>query len=101
MSKRKRAYGPAVHNRRKSSRKGIPQYFLGGVAIAGLVLGCGWTVYSNVIGANIYPSVSSAAYEAPAASNPTTIAASPVRPAFDEIFASLEQRPLVMPAPEN
>jgi len=30
-----------------------------------------------------------------------TTAARPVRPAFNEIFASPEQRPLVMPAPEN
>ncbi|WOH68826.1 DUF2778 domain-containing protein [Bradyrhizobium sp. BWA-3-5] len=101
MSKRTRAFGPAAHNRRKSSRKAIPQYFLGGVAVSGLVLGCAWTVYTNVIGASIYPSVSSAAYEAPAASNTTTIAARTVQPAFNEIFASLEQRPLVMPAPEN
>ena len=101
MSKRKRAFGPEARSRRKSSRKGIPQYFLGGVAVAGLVLGCAWTVYTNVIGASIYPSVTSAAFEAPAASNSTTIAARPVQPAFNEIFASLEQRPLVMPAPEN
>ena len=61
-----RAFGPAVHNRRKPSRKGIPQYFLGGVAVAGLVLGCAWTVYTNVFGASVYPSVNSAAFEAPA-----------------------------------
>ena len=96
-----RAFGPAVHNRRKPSRKGIPQHFLGGVAIAGLVLGCAWTVYTNVIGASVYPSVNSAAFEAPAVKNSTTVAARPVQPAFNEIFASLEQRPLVMPAPEN
>ena len=96
-----RAFGPAVHNRRKSSRKGIPQHFLGGVAVAGLVLGCAWTVYTNVIGASIYPSVNSAAHEAPVVRNATMVAAGPVRPAFNEIFASLEQRPLVMPAPEN
>jgi hypothetical protein len=101
MSKRTRAFGPAVHNRRKSSRKSFPQYFLGGVAVAGLVLGCAWTVYTNVIGASIYPSVNGAAFEAPVANHATTIAARPVQPAFDEIFASLEQRPLVMPAPEN
>jgi len=101
MSKRTRAFGPAAHNRRKSSRKGVPQYFLGGVAVAGLVLGCAWTVYTNVFGANVYPSVNSAAFEAPAANNSTVIAARPVQPAFNEIFASLEQRPLVMPAPEN
>jgi len=101
MSKRTRAFGPAAHNRRKSSRKAISQYFLGGVAVSGLVLGCAWTVYTNVIGASIYPTVAGAAYEAPAANNTTTIAARPVQPAFNEIFASLEQRPLVMPAPEN
>jgi Protein of unknown function (DUF2778) len=101
MSKRMRAFGPAVHNRRKPSRKGIPQYFLGGVAVTGLVLGCAWTVYTNVFGANVYPSVNSAAFEAPVVKKPTTVAARPVRPAFNEIFASLEQQSLVIPAPEN
>jgi Tlde1 domain len=96
-----RAFGPAVHNRRKPSRKGIPQYFLGGVAVTGLVLGCAWTVYTNVFGASVYPSVDSAAFEAPAVKNPTTVAARPVRPAFNEIFASLRQQSLVIPAPEN
>ncbi len=97
-----RAFGPAVHNRRKPSRKGIPQHFLGGVAVTGLVLGCAWTVYTNVFGASVYPTVNSTAFEtAPVAKNPATAAARPVQPAFNEIFASLEQRPLVMPAPEN
>ena len=93
MSKRTRAFGPASHNRWKSSPKVIPQHFLGGVAVAGLVLSCGWTVYTNVIGASIYPSVNSSAFEAPAARR--------ARPAFNEIFVSLPQRPLVMPASEN
>ena len=96
-----RAFGPAVHNRRKPSRKGIPQHFLGGVAVTGLVLGCAWTVYTNVFGASVYPSVNSAGFEAPVVKNPTTVAARPVRPAFNEIFASLEQQSLVIPAPEN
>src|SRR6476660_6096361 len=101
MSKRVRAFGPAVQNRRKPSRRGVPQHFLGGVAVTGLVLGCAWTVYTNVLGANVYPTVNSAAFEAPVVKNPATAAARPVQPAFNEIFASLEQRPLVMPAPEN
>ena len=101
MSKRMRAFGPAVHNRRKPSRRGIPQYFLGSVAVAGLVLGCAWTVYTNVFGASVYPSVNSAAFEASAVKNPTVVAAPPVRPAFNEIFASLPQQSLVIPAPEN
>jgi Tlde1 domain len=101
MSKRMRAFGPAVHNRRKPSRKGVPQYFLGGVAVTGLVLGCAWTVYTNVFGASVYPAVDRAAFEAPVVKKPTTVAARPVRPAFNEIFASLEQQSLVIPAPEN
>ena len=101
MSKRVRAFGPAVHNRRKPFRKGIPQHFLGGVAVTGLVLGCAWTVYTNVLGASVYPSVNSAAFEAPVVRNPTVVAAHSVQPAFNEIFASLPQQSLVIPAPEN
>ncbi|WOH54244.1 DUF2778 domain-containing protein [Bradyrhizobium sp. sBnM-33] len=101
MSKRTRAFGPAARSRGKSSRKGILQYFLGGVAVAGLVLGCAWTVYTNVLGASIYPSVNNAGFEAPAVNNPSTVTAHAVRPAFNEIFASLPQQSLVIPAPEN
>jgi hypothetical protein len=95
-----RASGPAVRNRRKPSRKTIPQNLLGSVAVATLVLGCAWTVYTNVFGASVYPTVSGAAYEAPVVKTPA-VAARTVQPAFNEIFASLEQRPLVTPAPEN
>jgi len=101
MSTSARAYGLAAHNRRKASRKVIPQHFLGSVAVAGLVLGCAWTVYTNVFGASIYPSMNSAAYEAPLIKNSTVVAARPARPAFNEIFAALPDRPLVIPAPEN
>ena len=96
-----RAFGPAVHNRRKPSRRGIPQQILGGVAVAGLVLGCAWTVYTNVFGASVYPSVNSAAFEAPTIKNPAVAVARPAPPAFNEIFASLSQQSLVIPAPEN
>ena len=61
MSTSKRACGPAGKSRGKSSRNVLPHYFLGSVAVAGLVLGCAWTVYTNVIGASIYPTVGSAA----------------------------------------
>jgi len=100
MSKRVRASGPAVRNRRKPSRKVLPQNLLGGVAVTGLVLGCAWTVYTNVLGANVYPTISGAAFEAPVVKTPA-VAARSVQPAFNEIFASLEQRSLVIPAPEN
>ncbi|MGH6641657.1 MAG: tlde1 domain-containing protein [Bradyrhizobium sp.] len=91
MSTSTGAFGLAAHNRKKSSRKVIPQHFLGGVAVAAVVLGCAWTVYSNVFGASIYPSVNSAAFDAPVVNNSTIVVARPARPTFNEIFASLPQ----------
>ena len=99
MSTSSSAYGLAAHNRRKSSHRIIPQHFLGSVAVAGLVLGCAWTVYSNVFGAGIYPSMNNAAYEAPVAIS--SIAARPARPAFNEVFASLPERQPAISAPET
>lgn len=101
MSTSTRALGLAAHNRRKSSRRVLPQHFFGSVAVAGLLLGCAWTVYSNVFGASIYPSMNGAAFETPLAGNTTVVAARPARPAFNEIFASLPDRPLVIPTPES
>jgi hypothetical protein len=89
-----------VHSRRKSSRRSLPHFFLGTAAVAGLVLGCAWTVYSNVFGASVYPTVNSAAFEAPLVRNTTVVAARP-RPAFDEIFASLPQRPSAISVPDT
>ncbi len=101
MSKSRRAFGSAASNRMKSSRKDIPQYFSGGVAVASIVLGCAWTVYTNVIGASVYPSVNSAAFEAPVIKGTPTVVARRARSTFDEKLVSLEQPLLVMPAPED
>ena len=101
MSTSTGAFGLAAHNRKKSSRKVIPQHFLGGVAIAAVVLGCAWTVYSNIFAAGIYPSVSSAAFDAPAIKQSTVIAARPARPTFNEVFASLPQPAPKISAPES
>jgi hypothetical protein len=101
MSTSKRACGPAGKKRGKSSRSVLPHYFLGSVAVAGLVLGCAWTVYTNVIGASIYPTLGSAAFEAPPVASSTVIAARPTRPNFNEIFASLPDRSPLISAPEN
>ena len=46
------------HTPRNFPRKAaLPHNFLGSAAIACLVVGCAWTVYSNILGAGIYPSV--------------------------------------------
>ncbi|MBA2400770.1 MAG: DUF2778 domain-containing protein [Bradyrhizobium sp.] len=101
MSTSTGAFGLAAHNRKKSSRKVIPQHFLGGVAVAAVVLGCAWTVYSNVFGASIYPSINSAAFEAPTVKNSSIAAARPARPAFNEVFAALPQPAPKISAPET
>jgi hypothetical protein len=93
MSKSTGAFGLAAHNRKTSSRKVFPQHVLGSVAVAGLVLGCAWTVYTNVFGASIYPSVSSAALDAPAIKRPIAVAVRNAPPTFNEVFASVQAAP--------
>ena len=48
---------------RKSGR--TSNRLLGGAAIACMVIGCGWTVYSNVIAASVYPTLGNAGYDEP------------------------------------
>jgi Protein of unknown function (DUF2778) len=55
---------PAVDHR-SSSRKAIPLNVFGSAAIACVVLGCAWTLYANVFGAGVYPTVSGANFDAP------------------------------------
>jgi type VI secretion system (T6SS) effector TldE1-like protein len=50
--------------RRKSSGKASSRV-LGGAAIACMVIGCGWTIYSNVIAASVYPTLGNAGYDEP------------------------------------
>jgi type VI secretion system (T6SS) effector TldE1-like protein len=51
--------------KRRNSRKSRIEGFTGSAAVAALVIGCAWTVYSNILGAGIYPSVNSTAAETP------------------------------------
>ncbi len=51
----------AADTPRNFSRKAVPYRFVGSAAVACLVIGCGWTIYNNVFGANIYPVCSIAA----------------------------------------
>jgi hypothetical protein len=64
-------------------------------------MGCAWTVYSNVFGASIYPSVSRTALESPVAGISTIVATRPERPSFNEVFAMLPDRPLTISPPDS
>jgi Protein of unknown function (DUF2778) len=53
-------YDLGTRNRRNSPRKtALSPNLLGGTALACLLVGCAWTVYANVFGSEIYPSVNS------------------------------------------
>ncbi|QDW42056.1 DUF2778 domain-containing protein [Bradyrhizobium sp. KBS0727] len=67
----------------------IPQHFLGSVAVAGLVLGCAWTVYSNVLSAGIYPSMNTAVVDAHVVKRSVAAAARPAVPAANSAMAAL------------
>jgi hypothetical protein len=100
MSTSTGALGLAAHNRKKSSRKVFPQHFLGSAAVAGLVLGCAWTVYANIIGASVYPSVNGDALDAPVVKRPA-VAVRRAPPAFNEVFASLPAPAPVISKPDT
>jgi hypothetical protein len=76
----------AVRNRQTSSGKAG---FVGGAAIACLVLGCSWTVYTKIISASVYPTLSSAGYDEPVAESAPKIATRSAAQAVRDAFASL------------
>jgi hypothetical protein len=47
----------AVTPRNFPRKTSLPHNFLGSAALACLVVGCAWAVYTNILGAGIYPSV--------------------------------------------
>src|SRR5262245_13652177 len=65
MSTSSSAFGLPARKRRNSRQANFTG-FAGTAAIAALVIGAGWTVYSNILGASVYPSVH-ASVEAPVA----------------------------------
>src|ERR1700723_3335307 len=83
-------YNFAANTPRRSARKAGPRNFFGGVAIAGLVLGCGWTVYANIFAASPYPQLSGANFDAPVIRRPQTVAS--VQP-VDSVTRIAEMKP--------
>jgi hypothetical protein len=67
-------YGFKAHHPKKSSDEPVSHRFFGSVAVAGLVVGCAWTVYANVFAGDVYPSLSSANFDAPVIRRPSTFA---------------------------
>lgn len=66
--------------------------WLGAAAIGCAVLGAGWTVYSNVLGASVYPSVGSTGYDEPVIKRAPKVALREAGDAIKEAFALLPDR---------
>src|SRR5438477_4520733 len=56
MSTSSGAFGLPARKRRHSRQARISG-FAGTAAVAGLVIGCGWTVHTYILGASVYPSL--------------------------------------------
>jgi hypothetical protein len=85
---------------KKSPRKTSSSSLLGGVAIACLVAGCGWTVYTNIIAASVYPTLHSADYDEPVVKRPARAVARSASEAVNEVFASIQAPASAMPKRE-
>jgi hypothetical protein len=85
----------AASKPRRRSRKSNSHNFLGSAAVAGLVLGCAWTVYANILAANVYPTLGSASYDAPVARATTILA----RTANSIVAMRSEPAPLIVSGP--
>ena len=84
----------AARNRKKSSGKAISHTLLGGAAAACLVLGCGWTVYTHIIAASVYPTIDGAGYGEPVERRPKLAARSAMQ-AVSEAFAAFPEAQVV------
>jgi hypothetical protein len=95
----KSTVGLTARKRKTSSRKAISRNLFGAVAVACLVLGCGWTVYSNILSASVYPTLGSAGYDEPVVKRSAVVAARSVTQAVGDAFAALPQSAPVIEKP--
>ncbi len=92
-------YGFSASKPRRSSRKSSSHNFLGGAAVACLVLGCAWTVYANVFRADVYPHLDSARFDVPVIRHPATVAAQSATSSTSRVAAAFAGLAPVISAP--
>ena len=80
---------------RRSAWKVSSRSFLAGAAVAGLVLGCAWTVYANIFAASPFPQPGSADFDAPVARQPSNFALRWMPPVENTRIARVEARPII------
>jgi hypothetical protein len=85
-------FDSAVVRSKRSSRKFIPRNFLGGAAIACLVLGSAWTVCANVFRSDVYPTLDTANFDAPLVKRSAGVAAREPQMVVSDAFAALREQ---------
>jgi hypothetical protein len=88
------AFGFAALTQRRSSCKVIPNHVFGSAAVACLVLGCAWTLYANVFGASIYPTMAGGNFDAPVIKR-TALAIRSAPPVARAVVAALFEQPVI------
>lgn len=71
----------------------------GSVAVASLLLGCAWTVYANVFGASVYPTLSGTNFDSPVIRRPAAMAERSPASIIDNVFAALPEPAPMISAP--
>jgi Protein of unknown function (DUF2778) len=87
----------AGRHRKKSSGKAVSHTLFGGAAIACLVIGCTWTVYSNIINASAYPTIGNADHVEAVVRRPKLAERSTMQ-VIHETFAALPEQPAAVAA---
>ena len=83
-------YGVTIHNYKPPARKSVPQNLLGGVALAGVALACGWILYANLAASRGEGDFAPTRVEVLAARpNVSTIAAEPTLPPTSVVDVAL------------
>ena len=77
---------------RKPSRKMTTTSWLGAAAIGCVVMGAGWTIYSNILGASVYPTVGSIGYDEPVVRRAPKVVLRDAGEAIKDAFALLPDR---------
>jgi len=89
-----------VRSRRTSPRKANSRNFFGGFAVACLVLGSSYAVYSNILAASVYPTLGQAGFDEPVTRpHPEPAANRSTAQAISEVFAALPSEPAPVVSP--
>jgi hypothetical protein len=93
-------YHFAARKPKSSARKVSARSFIGGAAVASLVVGCAWTVYANILAASPYPQLGDAGFDFPVIKPTVPVARNP-HPAVSDVTAALTAQPPAISAPAS